>query len=263
MRTAMLVLVTVLALGSVPAASVNGAETQDTITQPATAIPVLKQAIGLKDTFMGATRYPTFTKAEPMYDMDYACRDFLMTKPGINNAKLPKNLIAQDDFEAVDGLVIKNLAIEAANRGTAKLLVTWTVRVEGEAIAPSGCEFQKTGGYDVWKCICKPKGMNWHGETTQVFKGGQVKSRLFINGKDTENEASLTLPDAIASAVTQIYDPTITGSFLLTKDFFGGAFPKKIDRIEVKWYNDTSLRIKSPANQRSLIIKIMPVTASN
>jgi hypothetical protein len=53
-------------------------------------------------------------------------------------------------------------------------------------------------------------------------------------------------------------DPTLSGSCLLSKEDFGGAFPDKMD-IEIRWYNDTSLDIKSPTNMRNLNITVMPV----
>lgn len=248
----------------------------DNTSLPASAKPQILSVTGTTDAYMGPTRFPVFQNA--VGDNPTCAAKLMKLYPdGSSFAPLPANYNPQKDYETVDGLVIENLAIPAANRATTKMQVSWTIRVEGDqpVVSDPNCRGSckdasgkyvepcpnplATPGYRIFPCIC-PTG--WHGTTDQFFKGGPANSRLYINGVAVGNIASMTVPDGITAHVVQKYDPTISGSFLITKDYFGGAFPDKISKLEIKWYNDTSMRIKSPANTRMIVVTVMPVTST-
>jgi len=222
----------------------------------ASPVPDIKQYEDPSRAVLGPTRYPTFTNCS---GDNATCAAWLQkTDPdGPSKAKLPANLISQTDYTAIPGLKITDWEIPAAWRATTKILVTWTVRIEGEVPFPSSSE-----GYAVWPTLCN----YWHGTTTQVFQGGSISTKLYINNIAASSDVfSMTMPDPSGNShtVTQVYDPTITGSFILTKEFFGGQFPAKIDSLEVRWYNDTSLNIISPAGNpanRIMTIQVIPIS---
>jgi hypothetical protein len=155
-------------------------------------------------------------------------------------------LSADPGYAPVPELEITGFSIPERYKNSSKILITWTVRVEGNAPEtyvprPSLC------GEGVWL---------WRGTSKQRFPGGQVHTRLYVNDKPLGQEAALSMPEAGEFTA----DPTITGSCLLSKeDFNGGAFPDTMN-IEVRWYNDTSMKIKSPAKMRSLSITTLPIT---
>ncbi|MDD5493021.1 MAG: hypothetical protein PHV60_10155, partial [bacterium] len=117
-------------------------------------------------------------------------------------------------------------------------------------------EGYKLAAYTIWPRLCTP----WHGSSNQRFPGGQVLTQLYINGKPLGKPAALTIPDAGTSSINQPHDPTLTGSCLVSRgDFTTGAFPENMD-IEIRWYNDTSMKIVSPKSMRNLLITFVPVT---
>lgn len=144
---------------------------------------------------------------------------------------------------------------------TSKVLFTWTVRVIG---------YKKT--LAVWPFLCHPH----HGTSYQRFPAGQVKTRLYVKGSSTNQvngavasdnnyaamgqEAQLTIPSVGTSSISNPGDPTISGSFLLTKDdFSGGRLPIKI-KYQVRWYNPSSMRIMALKEERNLVVMVIPVT---
>ena len=150
----------------------------------------------------------------------------------------------------------KEVAIPAEYRRTSKLLITWTVRIEGYKVAP----------YLVWTGssstrLCHP----WHGTSYQSFDGGKVWTALYVSsdGEDWSQAGEkfvMTIPSAGSTSIHQPSDPTQTGSYLLTKDFeyFDGALPERV-YLKVVWKNETCMRLESPANMRSLIINLLPL----
>lgn len=52
-------------------------------------------------------------------------------------------------------------------------------------------------------------------------------------------------------------DPTHTGSYLITPADYDGLLPAALD-LEIRWINETSQQITSPAKMRSMIVTLMP-----
>ncbi len=181
----------------------------------------------------------------------------------------------KDDYYDLDGLS-GSLEIDSGYKELGKALFTWTVRVEGNI--PEDCDHAggaRIKGISVWPVLCHP----WHGKSYQRYDGGQVKTQLYVKGvketdadgeykpKDKEDyiavgePVEMTVP-LINSKVTvgSGSDPTLTGSYVLIPgDFSSGAFPDKIE-YKLKWANHTALRLKSPAEQRNLVVTLMPLT---
>ena len=66
----------------------------------------------------------------------------------------------------------------------------------------------------------------------------------------------MTIPDGGVTSATSRVIHAYRHPF--TADSFPeGMLPESID-IAVKWYNDTSMQIKSPAKMRNLIITVVP-----
>lgn len=172
--------------------------------------------------------------------------------------------LVEGDYQPIPGL---SGTVKPAKgyRNITKIFVTWTVRLEGSARLVA-----------VWPFICKAH----HGTSSQKFPAGQLKTRLYVKsttsgngvknadtGYFVEDEyvpvgqiAEMTVPSAGQGKVTNSGDPTITGSYaLLPSDFANERVPPKV-HFEVRWYNETSMRIKSPKNQRNLVVTVFPVT---
>ncbi|MCQ9204697.1 MAG: hypothetical protein NG737_00050 [Omnitrophica bacterium] len=147
-------------------------------------------------------------------------------------------------------------------RENTAMFITWTIRVIGSA------EFMPLWTGDR-KGVCQVLGAgNWHGYVYEEFIGGEVETRLTVNGTQQGNLAIMTIPFQGGIGVYTPSDPTITGSaYIRAKDFPGGRFPNTMN-FEVSWLNHTSLTITSPLDgpggitgntSRNLIITIMPV----
>jgi len=240
------------------------AETTTTQMAP-TPAPTLLQLTGTQDATLGPSRYPEFTEAT---SDNPTCDNYLRTKfekgdangvaqPGISLAPLwlkspyGRNgsrppLAADPGYTVVPELQKVGFSLAQQYKNFSKMLVTWTVRIEGYPVS----------AYNPWPSLCHP----WHGKAWQQFPGGQVHTRLYVNGKFMGQEALISIPNAgTASIISNPSDPTLTGSYLLSKEDFGGAFPEKMD-IEIRWYNDTCMQIRSPAKMRSLNITTVPIT---
>lgn len=135
-----------------------------------------------------------------------------------------------------------------AYRTTAKVIVTWTLRVEAYQVM-----------INPWTPVrlCSP----WHGTIQEDFPGGEVASMLYVNGKQMGNEATMTFPALGSGSNTNASDPTITGSVALTAADFGGTFPSGPLNVEIRWINRTiGAQVKTPAYMRNMTIFIDPVT---
>ena len=240
-----------------------------------TAAPTLKQVIGTTDASLGPTRYPSFyhfdsdnptcgnylkekcTDAECLNPLQYGIGDG-KADTGMSLAPLwlksinssgAKSFIALKGYETIPDLKIAGFQLADRYRNSSKMLVTWTVRIEGYAV----------DAYNPWPTLCRP----WHGTSWQQFPGGQVHTRLYVNGAPMGTPASMSIPGSSDTVVSvNPHDPTLSGSCLLSKNDFGTSFPEKMD-IEVKWYNDTCMKIKSPAKMRNLTITTVPITTDN
>lgn len=216
---------------------------------PFTPGPQILQIVGETDAYLSAARYPSFYQ----YESDNPeCGEYLKNElslaPICTVSKYGSGPAAGAcaDFVPVPDLLQKDFLIPPSYRKTSNLLIAWTVRVEG----------YKVGPYTIRPILCR----RWGGTSQQSFPGGDLRTRLYINGAQKCQDAIMTLPDSGVSTVNepQPSDPTHTGSCLITPQDFGGEFPEKID-IEVRWKNDTCMQIKSPAKMRNLIITVMPI----
>ena len=262
------------------------AETSTT-KMPPSPVPMQKQIVGKTEASLGPTRYPSFfqdASDNPNCGayLKAECTDPECTDPlanGIGNGvadsgltlaplwlKSTQNpsgqpaLATKTDFVLMPGLQELGFTLPSEYRSSSKVLITWTVRIEGYAVA----------AYNPSPNLCG----SWHGTSSQTFPAGQAHTRLYVNGTIMGSTASMTIPNGGIVTVDNPLpppipisfggdgggpDPTLTGSYLLTKEDFGGAFPDKMD-IEIRWYNDTCLRIESPAKMRSLNITTVPLT---
>ena len=172
------------------------------------------------------------------------------------SCSLSSTLLKQNEYQPIPGLSGSvNLAQDYRN--ITKIFFTWTVRVEGYQVLVK-----------VWPSICHPH----HGNSYQRFPAGPLKTQLYVKGTKYASPfndgfapvgqiAEMTVPSAGIGMVSNPGDPTITGSYvLLPDDFVDGKLPEGGVEFQVRWYNETSMNIKSPAKQRNLIVTIFPVT---
>ncbi len=170
--------------------------------------------------------------------------------------------LAEGEYQLIPGLE-GTIKPAKGYRNITKMLFTWTVRVEG---------YKRL--LMVWPFLCR----GHHGTSYQEFPEGQLKTRLYVrsnvvdnglkNNDDIDQDgyvpvgliAEMTVPSAGRDKIGNISDPTITGSYvLLPTDFERNKIPSQVD-FQVRWYNETSMRIKSPANQRNTVVTVFPVT---
>lgn len=149
-------------------------------------------------------------------------------------------------FTAIPGLTY-DVPVDKAFRATGSILITWTLRIEGQA----------GGIINPWGSICSV----WHGTVTETFKGGDVYSRAYVDtgsGYQAVGQiAKMTIPDGGGGTSTNVYDPTHSGSFLIKAADIVGGFPATV-KVKIYWKNDTSLIVTSQANYRSLIVTVLP-----
>ena len=157
----------------------------------------------------------------------------------------------ESNYTAVQDL---NYTLNFENEGladykkSAKILITWSVRLEGKQ--PAAYELMRK--HDPWYCP------GWVGVSKQDFVKGEAYTRLFVNGAAQGAPAIMTIPSAGKVESSGRYvDPTHTGSITLLPEDFGGEFPDELSLV-IRIYNDTCMVIKSPAEMRNLIIQISP-----
>ncbi|NLE64731.1 MAG: hypothetical protein GX606_02305 [Elusimicrobia bacterium] len=188
-----------------------------------------------------AYRYPVF--GESSSDNE-ACAEKLRTEYSLAPISAERG-----GFFSVPGvsLEISRKKDDTINYGTdSSLLITWIIRVEGEA-----------SPINPFPTLCSP----WHGSILQSFPAGKVTTRIDINGKKVPITAEMTLPDAGMVNQITISDPTITGSYVLTPDFFSsGRLPDKIV-ITMEWQNDTSMKAVSRSGFREIKAMVIPKTS--
>lgn len=222
--------------------------------------PTLAQLSGTADAILNPTRFPSFYKSQPMD----GCAQYLKKaydQGGFTEAPLWVNskftgrgaqLSGQPAYVTIPGLS-GGVEIPEKYRKTSKILITWTVRIEGF----------KTSAYSL-KPLC---GLNWYGHSWQRYPDGDAITQAWVNGKQYGSDVAMTVPASADISHIQhrrppppppSSDPTLTGSVMLTKDDFDGYELPATVNVEIKWYNDTCMTLKSPANMRNVIIAVIP-----
>lgn len=190
------------------------------------------------DASIPACRYPKFEAGGT--DDNPTCAAKLRSS-AISLA--PRSGTCPSAYETVLGME-KDVAIPAAYRGTATVMVNWTLRVEGVS-----------SPVNPWtEGLCSP----WHGTSIESFPGGKVSTRILVNNKALGLPADMTLPDSGIVQVTNTSDPTISGSYVVKPtDFQDGQLPATLN-VKVQWNNDTCMVAKSQDGFRSMVITMVP-----
>ncbi len=200
-------------------------------------------------TTMDAYRWPKFQGGS---NDNVACANWLKNKlsltprlPRVGYPNQPVITTNPSAFGAIGGLNTV-VAVAEEYRGTATVMINWTVRVEGEATAIN--PWTGKGGW------CHP----WHGTIDESFVGGLVSTQLFVDEKPLGLPANMTLPDGGIVTSENKTDPTISGSYVIKpSDFAGNVFPATF-KVTIKWQNDTCMKIVSPNGFRSMVITMVP-----
>jgi hypothetical protein len=207
---------------------------QEGLTTKVEAVPQVFQVTPATNATLAASRWMQFSNCAG----EGACCATLA-------AKSLQYINGAPNFTEVPGLSIE-VPIDPAYRTSGSILVTWTMRVEGE---------NNGGLINPWQTLCDV----WHGSVTETFKGGQVYSQAYVDLGDGFKPAgqisSMTVPDGGSGVSVNVNDPTHSGSYLLKPGANG--FPAKV-KIKVYWKNDTSLKLISQSKYRSLIVTVLP-----
>lgn len=205
--------------------------------------------------------------------LDFADED----KDGnVSESRPGKVSAGEDEYYGLAGLS-GEVKIDPGYETQGKILFSWTVRVEG--FNPEDVDHytgEKVNGIAVWPVLCE----RWRGTSHQDYGSGQVKTQLYVLGVKTEDgkpeyededgyaavgepvEMTIPAPKDKVSVVSHMPppDPTLTGSFLLKPGDFPDAKLPSVIYYRLKWSNRSAVRIKSPEDQRNLVVTIMPVT---
>ena len=256
----------------------SGFGADETVTSPGKVLTV-EEWTGTDDAYLGPTMFPNFYRD---VSENPRCADYLMdgdtdTRPDWNNGtgkdrwtptrsigkyvptkeEASTEKLEKGEYQGIPGL-LGTVKPAKGYRKTTKILFTWTVRLEGynEPLA-------------VWPFICDPH----HGTSYQEFPPGSLKTQLYVKGTKYQSPfddgyaqvgqiAEMTVPSSgKGTTFSNSSDPTITGSYaLLPSDFVGGRIPLEVV-FEIRWYNETSMKLKSPGKQRNVIATVFPVTS--
>ena len=238
MKKIIVLVMLVLAAGLVYAAERAG--------MPVSVMPEIKEAKGTSDASIAAAVYPKITVYPDPATSMAGCQEVVGALEG---KPVPESA---GKFEIMDGLV-KAVKINPDYLSSTKILVAWTVRIEG--ICPE---------YRIWPKFCNP----YHGGVQFDCPSGLVDTQMYLK-TDPKGSAepkgavfSLEMPGT-SKTVSQPNDPTITGTYLISPgDFPGGKLPAEIE-IQVWWRNRSSMTITSPKGMRTLTVHIMPTTRSD
>jgi hypothetical protein len=232
---------------------------------PTSEIPEVKEVTGVGDQVLETSYYPMFEVKSGDYDEDCLTllkrlenKTITTTIDGrgarhhrydIDNDGEPGNYELVNNVIAVNPIPLKDLEqtvkILPAHKKTAKILVFWTVRVVGQClpllITDDICDY-------------------YNAETKFTCKANDVYTYVNVNGvlKD-KNPCILQIPEMEGgSDESAMYDPTITGTYVITPDDFPGKiFPDRVV-IKIYWQNKGSMRVTSPDGLRNMIVNLIP-----
>jgi len=217
--------------------------------------PATEQVLGTDEATLSPAKFPKFSNegdnatCDGYLEAEYP--DGLSLAPICTVSKYGDGTQIGEclDYTLIPGMKKTGFVIPEAYRKTATVLVTWTIRVEGYG----------TEGYLVSPQLCS----SWHGTSEQSFPEDVVKTRLYVNDTLLGQDAVMTIPAGNSATISQKLppvnsDPTHTGSYLIKSGDFGGELPATLD-IELRWINETSMKIVSPASMRSMLITLTPI----
>ncbi|MBP6919752.1 MAG: hypothetical protein KBC23_02025 [Candidatus Omnitrophica bacterium] len=233
---------------------------------PAAQQPIVKEVTGSGTIKLEAALYPEFQPIEVIPPTEPGCQTAdssvfkaLALQPittvspstgkpvGADTAKLGRQ---ETDLK----IKLTDADIPVGYRKTAKILVTWTVRIEG--VCPA---------WGIGHVICEP----WVGTLTFNCPAGDVKTYLKVayksNGETKGGVISapvvMQMPAGTTGPIQQL-DPTLTGTYVITReDFPDKEIPGNLE-LTILWENFTSMRVHSPDGMRNMIVNVVPVVKS-
>jgi hypothetical protein len=215
---------------------------------PASQRPSVSEIIArADDATLEPVIYPRFTNyttkagiSDTVRDNCYKEVDAISEKP-ILSTGLP-------DYTELSGLTT-TLEVQEPYRKTAKILITWTVRIEASLPDWHLDALRKNLGDD----FCA----GWCGTKDGVYLPGKVKTALYVINEKKGMEVAMEIP----GARELIVDPTLVGTYLLrASDFSNSEFPQGPFTIAIKWKNETAKKILCLKGHRSLTINYLPIT---
>jgi hypothetical protein len=242
---------------------------------PTSEIPEVMQVTGVGNQTLETSYYPMFEVVAGDYDEEcvallkqlenktidtkiYAAGKYRQAKHHRYDSDgdgEPANLELQNDVIAFDPIQLKDLEQTVkflpAHKKTAKILVFWTVRVVGQClpvlISDDICDY-------------------FNAETRFTCKANDVYTYVMVNGKlKDKNPCILQIPEMTGgSDESAMYDPTITGTYVITADDFppDNIFPDKVT-IKIYWQNKGALRVTSPDGMRNMIVNVIPYSRTD
>lgn len=248
------------------------------VTTQAEIAPVVVQNVGTTDVYGKPGLWPKLVNYVPS---DPVCG--ALGARWLAGISLKPKTRAQVGYDAggwEDILTTDEIVIDPKFSQRGKILVVWTVRVlaypvtyrlndidgnqplppklrgkitSDPVVAALDADFRKESVLKIGGIInC------WYRSVDQVFSGGRTYGKVYTRlvdageGNALGREIVMTLPDG---GTTTAYDPTHSGSVLLTPSMFGGRFPGKI-RFKVQWKNSSTMLVSSEANMRNIIVTI-------
>lgn len=235
----------------------------DTGAVPGAQQPIVKEISGKGTIMLEAALYPEFRPidVDPRTEPGCQTADSLVfktlklqpiTTPSPSTGQAVAANTANLGKQATDlKMTLTGKEIPQGYRKTAKILVTWTVRLEGECPV-----------WGIGHVICEP----WIGSLAFYCPEGDVKTYLKV-GYKIKGEAGggivgtpvvMTIPGT--QTVSRQNDPTLTGTYVITPDDFPGKeIPENLE-LTILWENFTSLRINSPDGMRNMIVNVIPLS---
>jgi hypothetical protein len=218
-----------------------------------------KEIIGDVDVVCSPPDYPLFKELEGKPITTVSSHTGLSIEHTIDTDDVPSTPLIRSNKKppfAIDDLTV-TVNILPAHQETAKILVFWTIRVVGECppwqIANQLChDFNAVASFH-----CKANDVKTYVAVRDVNSGKKAVIK-------TDNVCTLQIPEMTNdSDESALYDPTITGTYVITKeDFPEKKIPLKIE-IQIYWENMGSLRVTSPNKMRNMIVNVIPYSRAN